>query len=170
MLIMSIVLFVGYAAAKTRRDGGLPESLSKVGFTLGSSKRKWLWTLWLAATAECLSPCLFDAVTPDWYATAHVFVTALMLLSLLPHVSDGKSKAHYVLGFVAGIFSQVCVAVVCAWWFLVWSLLILLYLCSIAHVNSAAILPKWIEGKGVFVFECLCAMSLYGSLITHITT
>ena len=163
MLILSLLLVVSYVGAAIWRSGMLPESVSAMVFDL-PRKGQWLWTAWLALVALTLAPSLFEAVPENWGITAHVFVTSILFVAVMPLIKGEKNTAHNVLGIVGGIFSQVCVCLVCAWWLLVWMLMAAL----VAAAFDALYVPKVADGKWVFIAESLCAVSLYGSLFTFI--
>ena len=163
MLILSLLLVVSYVGAAIWRSGMLPESVSAMVFAL-PRKGQWLWTAWLALVALTLAPSLFEAMPENWGITAHVFVTSILFVAVMPLIKGEKNTAHNVLGIVGGIFSQVCVCLVCAWWLLVWMLMAAL----VAAAFDALYVPKVADGKWVFIAESLCAVSLYGSLFTFI--
>ena len=167
MLILSLLLVVSYVGAAIWRSGVLPDSVSAMVFDLPRNGQ-WLWTAWMALVALTLAPALFEAVPENWGITAHVFVTSILFVAVMPLIKGEKNTAHNVLGIVGGIFSQVCVYLVCAWWLLVLVLMVALVAAVFASYNDALYVPKVADGKGVFIAESLCAVSLYGSLFTFI--
>lgn len=59
-----------------------------------------------------------------------------------------------------GVLSQVCVAF---WWLLMWFSMIGVLCVMMEWPNSKE--AKVLQGKGMFIAECVCYISIVGSLI-----
>ena len=90
------------------------------------------------------------------------FLTMAMIafVAVWPLFDKDHRKAHYVLGVLAGIMSQVCVAIVSPWWLVTWMLYVALILLS-SYTQY-----KWLDytyGKGVFIIEMTCYLTQTGA-------
>ena len=162
MMIISILLAVFYTGAAIWTKGRLPDSISAMVYDFPKAG-KWTWTLWIWAVAELRCPTLFDTIPEDLGVVAHCFATSMMFTSAMPLVKGDRNKAHNVLGISAGIFSQIIVAIISADWLFAWS--IFLFLMGSAYIQPNGWLGRAVKGKGVFVAEVICWLSLMGCLI-----
>ena len=76
----------------------------------------------------------------------------------MPLIRNNPNTAHSVLAIVAGVLSQLCVLIISPYWLLLWfSLIYFLF----------APLPKWLNGKGIFVLEVYCYTTLIAAILCH---
>ena len=169
MLCISILLIVLYIGGYIWKNKELPNSISAMVYDLKGSQR-YLWQSWLAIVTIFIAPTLFEATKDNPFQfIAFLFLFCLLMVSGLPLVEKEKNKAHGIIAICSGILSQVSVTMVCAWWLLVWLPLILL-VCGIyfkAFDLDNKLFPL-IEGKGIFLAEYACTLSLIGSLVTFL--
>ena len=162
MLIISAILAVLYTGTAIWRNRCLPDSISAMVYDLPKSG-KYLWTVWLWTVTELICPPLFETIPEDYGVLAHCFVTCMMFTGAMPLVKGEKNKAHNALGITAGIFSQICVAIIDAQWLGLWALFV--FIMGSVFVQPEGELGKAVKGKGVFVAEAVCWLSVMGSLI-----
>lgn len=166
MLILSILLVVLYVGATIWRKRELPESVSAMVFDLRKAWR-WLWQAWLAAVMFLFAPMLFEIIPEEWGAVAHAFCTSLLFIAVLPLVRSEPNRPHYVLSVVAGVTSQMCVLLICPWWLFVWAVMVSLCGWCLASQHGYCKMVHCLSGKGIFVIEVLCWLSLMGALVIH---
>ena len=169
MLCISILLIVLYIGGYIWKHKELPNSISAMVYDLKGGQR-YLWQSWLAIVTIFIAPTLFEATKDNPFQfIAFLFLFCLLMVSGLPLVEKEKNKAHGIIAICSGILSQVGVTMVCAWWLLVWLPMILL-VCGIyfkAFDLDDKLFPL-IEGKGIFLAELACTLSLIGSLVTFL--
>ena len=169
MLCISILLIVLYIGGYIWKHKELPNSISAMVYELEGSKR-YIWQSWLAIVTIFIAPTLFEATKDNPFQfIAFLFLFCLLMVSGLPLIEKEKNKAHRIFAICSGVLSQVGVTMVCAWWLLVWLPMILL-VCGI-YFNAFGAdnrFFKAIEGKGIFLAELACTISLYGSLLTFL--
>jgi hypothetical protein len=93
-----------------------------------------------------------------------------MLCGAMP-ISDShvNRRAHNVFGILGGILSQVCVLLQCPLYLLAWLLFAAVYACDALPSQNGRIYPsRWYDGKGVFLAEMICAVTVFGSLLVRI--
>lgn len=169
MLLISILLVVIYVGGYIWKHKELPNSISAMVYDLKGSQR-YLWQSWLAIVTIFIAPTLFEATKDNPFQfIAFLFLFCLLMVSGLPLVRKEKNKAHGIIAICSGLLSQVSVTMVCAWWLLVWLPLILIMCCFYFNAfGSDNRFFKAVEGKGIFLAELACTISLYGSLLTFL--
>lgn len=163
MLILSALLAVLYVGAAIGAKGAMPDSVSSMVYLLPKTGQ-WVWIVWVWCVTMLLTPALIEAMPDMLRFIAFLTVACLMFCGAMPVVKNKKNTAHNILGVSAGILSQVCVLVICPWWLLGWLVMVALLLGSFAAYNDAERTPSIYDGKGVFVSEAICWLSLMGSL------
>ena len=125
---------------------------------------RWAWSGWLLVVALTLmAPLMGKLGDVGWLGW--LTVVCLIGAGVTPVVNPETRVAHHVCGIAAGVLSQVCVVCLCPWWLLVWALWLPLLAGAMAALNDAKDPPCLLDGHSVFVAECTCAASLYGSLV-----
>ena len=162
MLIVSLALAVLYTGTAIAVKKGLPDSVSAMVYDLPKAG-KYVWTVWIWAVTLLLCPTLFENIGEDYGILAHCFATCMMFVGAMPLVRNESNKAHNVLGIAAGVFSQICVAIIDPNWLFSWALFI--FLMGSVYVQPQGWLGKAMKGKGIFVAEMSCWISVMGSLI-----
>lgn len=158
LVILSAVLVIAYVGIAIWKKKELPESISATVYEL-PRKKQWLWSDWLAAVSALLFYPLVENVGGfGWLTVVCLFGTALT-----PLVKADTKKWHYVFAIAAGVLSQVCVVMLDAMWLGVWMVFVFLFLSS--YVQPEGWLGKAMKGKGVFLAQMACFISLIGSLL-----
>lgn len=162
LLISSILLVALYVGATIWVHKRLPDSVSAMVYNLPKGG-KYLWTLWIWSVTLLFCPTLFDVIGEDCGILAHCFATSLMFTGAMPLVQGERNKAHNMLGVTAGVFSQMCVCIIDVQWLASWMLFV--FFMGSVYVQPQGNLGKAVKGKGVFVAEAICWLSVMGSLI-----
>lgn len=162
MLFLSALLVALYVSVAIWRWRKLPDSISALVYCL-TKKWQWVWTVWLALVTALMAPALTEAMPSAWYSVAsHICIICLAMTAAMPLLPGSNNDVHNGLGIAAGILSQVCVAIICPWWLLTW--LLFVALCTYIFIENKKTV---FEGKGTFVIEAICWMSLMGCLLIH---
>lgn len=160
--ILLVALYVG-AAIWTRRE--LPDSISAMVYLLPKGDYMWLWSIWLIAVSLLTFPPVIGILDADGKGVLGFLpMVCLAFVAVWPLFDTDHKVWHYVLGFLAGVFSQVCVVYICPWWLLLW--LVMVAMAVYAYVVTEY--PAWLRGKGIFVAECICYMSVVGAMAFHL--
>lgn len=164
MLILSLLMAVAYVAAVIIKDRKLPDSISALVYALPVGRWRWLWSAWLALVTLLVAPALTAALTAAWWTSllSDATIICLAMTAAMPLLPGYRNRLHNALGIASGVLSQVCVAVVCPWWLLLW-LLMAAVAVDAWFVHPS--LPRWYDHKGVLLAECICAATVYGSLL-----
>lgn len=132
----------------------IPESISSLVYNL-KSPQSYIWTIWMWLTSATIYPELInklnDSVKPIGFAT----LASLVFCGAMPLIKNEKNTLHNIFGVIAGILSQVCVAFIKPELLIVWIVMLILLVTS----------KHTLEKYGVFIAECLCAISTYVSLM-----
>ena len=168
MLIMSIIRAVSFVGIAVWRMGQLPKSISSIVW-LFDGNWKWCWTIWLWLVTVLLAPALVSAMENSVLQFVGFFTIAcLMLVGAWPLFNAEKAKWHHRVAVVAGCLSQICVAIISPWWLLAWFPMVVLSISAMDAFNDSNGIPRILDGKGVFLAEVICMVSLYGALLTAI--
>ena len=165
MLFLSILLMVLFIYYMWKNEGYGFVSVSDIAYKLG---KPWHWMAFVWVVALLFSPALFMATSTEWDMTAHVFVTNLMLLGVIPLSGNDRKAGRIVLGVSACILSQMLVAILCPPWFSVWLIMGTLVVLSETRFNGKRCFPNCLNNKGILIAEMLCMASLYGVLLCNI--
>lgn len=156
MLIISMLVAIGFVAViMWAEHWRIPDSISALVFSV---PRQWqsVWSAWLGIISLFLAPQLFAEIG-DWWLLAFIFVVCLLWVAGMPLACPRSKMEHYIFAVIAGILSQVCVAIICPWWLALWAVALALYVWQYKKYE--------LDGKGVFLSEVVCAMTLYGALL-----
>lgn len=161
MVLLSALLVVLYTGTAILRYKHLPGSISALVFYV-SKPWKWVWTIWVWSVSFLLAPAMMEAM-PDYFRfVSFLTIASLFLVGSMPLVWGESNTAHYVVAIISAILSQVCVSFINPCWLLTW--LIYVVICVyIATSNNATIF----DGKGVFVAEVVCWLSIIGCILIH---
>lgn len=166
LLLISILLVALYTGAAIWTHKELPDSVSSMVYYL-PKHGKWFWTVWIWAATYTLTPALFEVIPENFGVIAHAFATSVLFVGAMPLVKDESNKAHNVLGISAGIFSQLCVLLICPWCLALWGVMGILMAVCVGVLGKNCIIPKFLNGKGVFVAEVICYITIVTSLLIH---
>ena len=163
MLTISILLAALYVGAAIWNRKELPESVSAMVYVLPRSGQ-WAWIVWMWAVALLTCIPLIDALPDGARMLGFLTLACLVFCGAMPISNNTTNRrAHNAFGILSGVFSQVCVAVVSPWWLAAWSLLVLAWIWTTKDFARKAF-----DGKGVFLAEMICAVAVFGSLLTRL--
>lgn len=156
MLLVSILLAVLYTGAAIWVGRKLPDSISAMVYTF-SARWRWLWTIWLWSVTMLICIPLIEVLPIHHKFVGFACISSLMFTGAMPLVKDDRNTAHYIFSISGGILSQLCVAYICPIWLIAW-----LPIIMIAFRDSA--IPDWLVGKGTFLSEIICYVTIVGAL------
>ena len=164
LLILSLFLVTLYVGVTTWKLGALPDSISSMVYVLPEGGWRWLWTAWLWVVALLTCIPTIEALSVKQLEVFGFFtLLGLGFTGAMPLFLKEMIRTHYILSIAAGIFSQVCVLIICPWFLSLWLLIVWFLLDSLTAGDS----PRWYDHKAVFISEAICYASLYGSLISN---
>lgn len=168
MTLATLLLTVLCAGIVIRRRRGLPESVSAMVYDL-PRQGQWLWTLWIWAVSLLTCIPLVDTMPSGLGGIGFITLACLMLCGAMP-ISDNSvsHRAHNAFGILGGILSQVCVAVICPDWLFAWALWV--FLMGSVYVQPEGWLGRMMSGKGVFLAEMICTVTVCGSLLVRLAS
>ena len=103
---------------------------------------------------------------PDgWQFIAELMLATLAFTAAMPLSGQENKKRHYSFAIASGILSQFCVLILNPWWLLPWLPMLALVMLSFAAHNGTGGISKVCNGKGVFIAEVTCVLSLYAALL-----
>lgn len=145
----------------------MPQSISAIVHDL-PKKKQWIWSAWLAAVSSLILPSLLEALPEGVEFLGFLTIACLLGTAATPLVEKDTRLGHHILAICTGVLSQACVAFICPSWLLVWLIMAMVLTAAFAGFNSPDEDTTLIsEGKGVFIAEVLCALSIYGCLLFH---
>lgn len=161
MLIISILLVTSVTTLSIWRMKCLPDSISALVFAF---KYKWLWTVWIwAVSLLTLIPAIDRLSHIGMEALGFGSLACLMFCGAMPLVDKENTTMHWVFGVSGCVLSQCCVWFIDYNWLSAWMLFVFMYLSS--YIQPEGWLGKAMKEKGVFVAECVCYISIVGSLL-----
>lgn len=163
MIILSILLVVSFAGTTIWIRKELPESISAMVYDLPDGGWRWLWSVWLALVSVLTFASVIDILDDTRGLGFMGFVPMVLLgfVAVWPLFDKEHLKWHYILSYIAGIWSQVDVWLMCPWWLFVWLALIVfvgyLLLCNLKQMLS----------KVVILMEMTCYIGIVGAIVWH---
>ena len=164
LTLLSFVTVFGLLTAWTRRDRRLPDTVSDMAYSHEGRARRLFYTLWLWTATFTLTPALFHLIPEQWEGLAHVYATAMVLCGLQPLIVRQRGVFFLLFGLAGGVFSQMCVVVICPWWLLTWTHLG----AMVAFADRRDTVPSWFVGKGVMVIEFVSWFTLAAAILTKL--
>lgn len=163
MTAVSAVLAFAYVAWATWRQGCLPDSISALAYPNGKTDKHTtaVWIVWVWAVTSLLVPRLLDVMPETWKFVGFLTAGSLLFVGAMPLVANERNTAHYVLAVIAGVLSQVCVAIISPWWLAVWTLFVGVAVAAYFFPDKTTCF----NGKGVMLLEIICWASLTGALL-----
>lgn len=174
MIILSILLVaLGVGAAigmihwleRKPWPQSLPDSISAMVYLLPRRGGwRWLWSVWLALVSVLTFAPVIDILDDTRCLGVMGFVPMVLLgfVAVWPLFDKEHLKWHYILSYIAGIWSQVDVWLMCPWWLFVWLALIVfvgyLLLCNLKQMLS----------KVVILMEMTCYIGIVGAIVWHL--
>lgn len=160
LMIISCLMVVLYVGITVWRMRELPDSVSAMVYGL-KPKWQWLWIVWMWGVAFTLAPALIAAMPDRWRFVGFLFIGSLVFCGGMPLTANEPNRGHYAFAIAAGIFSQLCVLILCPWWLMVWLGYVPLFIDSYI---APLYVTRWYDNKGVTVAEALCWVSLIGGV------
>lgn len=157
------------ASFSERLNAALPDSISALVYEL-PRPWQWLWIVWIWSVSLLACIPLIEVLPDDVKVLGFATIVCLMLCGAMP-ISDShvNRRAHNVFGILGGILSQACVLLQCPLYLLAWLLFSAVYACDALPSQNGRIYPlRWYDGKGVFLAEMICAVTVFGSLLVRI--
>ena len=162
-LIASVLLAVSFVGIAIWRKRVMPESISSLVYVF---RWKWMWTVWLTIVGilTC-APAIevLDRIGMGFLGFATL--ACLAFCAAMPIFVEEQKQWHDILGISSGVLSQLCVLMISPWWLLSW--LLLVFLAIHVYMNPDGKVAKVVSHKGVFIAECICYVSLEGSLVSE---
>ena len=165
LLLVSMLTAVVPLVVASVRKRQVPVSISAMVYLLPKGGWQWLWTIWLWAVAFTLAPPLIEAMPDGWQFIAALMLATLAFTAAMPLFGQENKERHYSFAIASGILSQFCVLVLNPWWLLPWLPMLALVMLVSAAYNDEDGIHKVSNGKGVFIAEVTCVLSLYAALL-----
>lgn len=159
------------ASFSERLNTALPDSISALVYEL-PRPWQWLWIVWMWVVSLLACIPLIEVLPDDVKVLGFATIVCLMLCGAMP-ISDShvNRRAHNVFGILGGVLSQVCVAILTPCWLLAWIAFVAVYGYDLLPSQNGRIYPsRWYDGKGVFLAEMICAVTVFGSLLVRLVS
>lgn len=154
LVVIAITVIALYVGAMIYTGRQIPESISQTVFVL-PRKVQWLFTVVMWVVGFLLMPVLMEKVSEQTQFIAFLMVSGICFVGASPLVLKEKNTIHYVFAAVAGIASQLLVA-------LNQPLLLLLWFLYIGYTLLAK------DGsKNLFWVEVSCMLTVFAFCLTH---
>ena len=154
LVVIAITVIALYVGAMIYTGRQIPESISQTVFVL-PRKGQWLFTVVMWVVGFLLMPVLMEKVSEQTQFIAFLMVSGILFVGASPLVLKEKNTIHYVFAAVAGIASQLLVA-------LNQPLLLLLWFLYIGYTLLAK------DGsKNLFWVEVSCLLTVFAFCLTH---
>lgn len=109
LVVLSMITITAYIAAMVTKDMEIPESISSTVFKL-KKKLVWVFPVVMWVVGFLLMPPLMEKVSDSTRFLAFFMVAGILFVGASPLVAKEKNTIHYVCAAVAGIASQLLVA------------------------------------------------------------
>ena len=156
--VLVTAIYIGYV---TKRTGELPTSISACVYEFSEKRSLMCWTgfMWVAGICGMI-PLL--AKLGDFGMVGFVTIIFIAFMGIMPLSNKETRPWHYWLAVLAGVLSQVCVALVCPYWLLIWTIWLPFLAGAMAAMNDSEEKPTLLNGKAVLFAEFSCAVSVWG--------
>ena len=151
LVIASITTIALYVGAMVYTGRKIPESISQTVFLL-PRKGQWVFTIVMWMVGFMLMPVLMENVSEQTQFIAFLMIGGVCFVGAAPLVLKEKNTIHYVCAAVAGIASQLLVA-------LNHPLLLLSWFLYIGYTLVAKDVSKnlfWVEVSCMLTVFALC--------------
>lgn len=139
--------------------GQIPESISAMVYVL-PKKGMWFWTVWLVVVSVLtFAPAVQLLDTMNVGFLGFLPMACLAFVAVWPLWDLDHRRWHYALAVAGGILSQICVALINPWWLIAWILWVVIFVWK----TKDRPLSEW--KWSVFLSECICYITLVGSLL-----
>lgn len=109
LVFIAMFAIVAYVVAMVIKNKEIPESISSTVFNL-DKKWKWVFSAVMWIVGFLLMPPLMEKVSDSTRFLAFFMVSGIMGVGASPLVAKERNTFHYVCAAVAGITSQLLVA------------------------------------------------------------
>jgi hypothetical protein len=168
LLIIAILLLIAYIAIFIIKKKELPKSISHMVYDLPKGGWRWLWTIWLWSVTILSAPSLIEALNGSSFQfVGFLTIVSLIFIGAFPLFDADHVKWHSIFAIVSGILSQVCTILICPWWMLLWLIMVTLMGGAFCAFNDNKGCYRFIDGKGIFITEVICASTTIAAVITH---
>ena len=153
LVVTAITVIALYTGAMIYSGRGIPESISQTVFLL-PRKGQWVFTIVMWVVGFLLMPVLMEKVYEQTQFIAFLMIAGICFVGASPLVLKEKNTVHYVCAAVAGIASQLLVA-------LNQPLLLLIWFLYIGYTLLAK------DGsKNLFWVEVSCMLTVFAYCLT----
>ena len=153
LVFIAMFTIVAYVVAMVIKNKEIPESISSTVFNL-EKKWKWVFSAVMWIVGFLLMPPLMEKVSDSTRFIAFFMVAGILFVGASPLVAKEKNTLHYVCAAVAGIASQLLVA-------LNQPLLLLIWFLYIGYTLAAK------DGsRNFFWVEVSCMLSVFVYCLT----
>lgn len=153
LVVIALIVIALYTGAMIYSGRGIPESISQTVFLL-PRKGQWVFTVVMWVVGFLLIPVLLEKVSEQTQFIAFLTISGVCFVGASPLVLKEKNTIHYVCAAVAGIASQLLVA-------LNQPLLLLLWFLYVGYTLLAK------DGsKNLFWVEVSCMLTVFAYCLT----
>lgn len=151
-IIFSIIVAVGPLLAAIIVERKIPESVSSLVYLL-PPKHQYLWTVWIWVLGITVGIPTLSLLSESLKFLSFLMMSFMGFTGAIPLIYKEQRRWHNILGVAACISSQLCVLNINVWWLCIWIVFPFCYLFKTTNCT-------------VFIAEVLCAIGLYGGLLT----
>lgn len=119
LVVMSMIAITAYVVVMVIKEKEIPESISSTVFKL-KKKVVWVFSAVMWFVGFLLMPPLMEKVSDSTRFIAFFMVAGILFVGASPLVAKEKNTIHYVCAAVAGVASQLLVALNQPMFLLMW--------------------------------------------------
>lgn len=119
LVVMSMIAITAYVVVMVIKEKEIPESISSTVFKL-KKKVAWVFSAVMWLVGFLLMPPLMEKVSDSTRFIAFFMVAGILFVGASPLVAKEKNTIHYVCAAVAGVASQLLVALNQPMFLLMW--------------------------------------------------
>lgn len=161
-LLISCLLVILYVGVTIWRHKQLPESISSLVYNL-PKPWQWVWIVWMWAVTFTMAPAFIEAMPDNFRFLAFLTIACLLFVGAMPLVKNERNTFHNILGIAAGVFSQVCVAIMYLDWIAFWGFF--LFLAGSSYIQPEGWMGRTVDGKNVLLSELCCFITVIGAIL-----
>ena len=148
LVVISMIAITAYVVVMVIKEKEIPESISSTVFKL-KKKAAWVFSAVMWLVGFLLMPPLMEKVSDSTRFIAFFMVAGILFVGASPLVAKEKNTIHYVFAVIAGITSQLLVA-------LNQPLLLLTWFLYIGYTLVAKDVSR-----NLFWVEVLCMLNIF---------
>ena len=149
--LLTIVLYMGAMVYTGRK---IPESVSATVFLLPRAGQ-WLFTIVMWIVGFTLLPSLLEKVSEQTQFLAFIMIAGVMFVGAAPLLANERNTIHYVFAAIAGLSSQLLVALNQPLFLLTWMLYV-----------GYTLFAKDVRLNFLFA-EVICMTNIFAYCLTH---